>query len=72
MESVPALAIGYHHDGLMDGYEFFKTEAIFGIFGDDEHAFDPEVVHRNGLEVFKFLQSTCKEDPEVVYLVSLF
>ena len=66
MESVPELAICYHHNGVVQGYELLKTDEIFllkGIAEDGTVVFHPQVVQQNGLSVLKFLQDNCKQDP---------
>lgn len=66
MASVPELAICYHQNGVVQGYELLKTDDIFllkGISPDGTPAFHPEVVQKNGLSVLRFLQDNCKQDP---------
>ncbi|MCI24436.1 erythroid differentiation-related factor, partial [Trifolium medium] len=66
MASVPELAICYHHNGVVQGYELLKTDDIFllkGISEDGTPAFHPYVVQQNGLSVLRFLQDNCKQDP---------
>ena len=66
MASVPELAICYHHNGVVQGYELLKTDEIFllkGIAEDGTVVFHPQVVQQNGLLVLKFLQDNCKQDP---------
>lgn len=71
MASVPELAICYHQDGVVQGYELLKTEDIFllkGISEDGTPAFHPHVVQQNGLMVLRFLQDNCKQDPGAYWL----
>eukprot|EP01018_Ginkgo_biloba_P018774 Gb_32188 [translate_table: standard] len=66
MASIPELAICYHHNGVVQGYELLKTDDIFllkGIAEDGTAVFHPQVVQQNGLSVLKFLQDNCKQDP---------
>lgn len=66
MASVPELAICYHENGVVQGYELLKTDDIFllkGISEDGTPAFHPQVVQQNGLSVLRFLQDNCKQDP---------
>ncbi|KAJ4963720.1 hypothetical protein NE237_023659 [Protea cynaroides] len=71
MASVPELAICYHQNGVVQGYELLKTDDIFllkGISEDGTPAFNPHVVQQNGLSVFRFLQDNCKQDPGAYWL----
>ncbi|KAL0437974.1 UNVERIFIED_CONTAM: Erythroid differentiation-related factor 1 [Sesamum latifolium] len=71
MASVPELAICYHQDGVVQGYELLKTDDIFllkGISDDGTPAFHPHVVQQNGLSVLRFLQENCKQDPGAYWL----
>ncbi|CAJ2673431.1 unnamed protein product [Trifolium pratense] len=71
MASVPELAICYHHNGVVQGYELLKTDDIFllkGISEDGTPAFHPYVVQQNGLSVLRFLQDNCKQDPGAYWL----
>ncbi|XP_016466410.2 uncharacterized protein LOC107789148 isoform X1 [Nicotiana tabacum] len=71
MASVPELAICYHQDGVVQGYELLKTDDIFllkGISDDGTPAFHPNVVQQNGLSVLRFLQENCKQDPGAYWL----
>ncbi|KAG7593989.1 hypothetical protein ISN45_Aa01g027660 [Arabidopsis thaliana x Arabidopsis arenosa] len=71
MASVPELAICYHENGIVQGYELLKTDDIFllkGISEDGTPAFHPHVVQQNGLAILRFLQSNCKEDPGAYWL----
>ncbi|GFP81364.1 calcium-dependent protein kinase 6 [Phtheirospermum japonicum] len=71
MASVPELAICYHQDGVVQGYELLKTDDIFlskGISDDGIPAFHPHVVQHNGLSVLRFLQENCKQDPGAYWL----
>ncbi|KAI3464395.1 hypothetical protein Pfo_021058 [Paulownia fortunei] len=71
MASVPELAICYHQDGVVQGYELLKTDDIFllkGISDDGTPAFHPHFVQQNGLSVMRFLQENCKQDPGAYWL----
>nr|KYP48934.1 Erythroid differentiation-related factor 1 [Cajanus cajan] len=71
MASVPELAICYHRNGVVQGYELLKTDDIFllkGISEDGTPAFHPHVVQQNGLSVLRFLQDNCKQDPGAYWL----
>ncbi|KAI3919227.1 hypothetical protein MKW92_012795 [Papaver armeniacum] len=71
MASVPELAICYHQNGVVQGYELLKTDDIFllkGISEDGTPAFHPQVVQQNGLSVLRFLQENCKQDPGAYWL----
>lgn len=71
MASVPELAICYHQNGVVQGYELLKTDDIFllkGISEDGTPAFHPYVVQQNGLSVLRFLQENCKQDPGAYWL----
>ncbi|KAM3712015.1 hypothetical protein ACB098_01G152400 [Castanea mollissima] len=71
MASVPELAICYHENGVVQGYELLKTDDIFllkGISEDGTPAFHPYVVQQNGLSVLRFLQENCKQDPGAYWL----
>ena len=71
MASVPELAICYHQNGVVQGYELLKTHDIFllkGVSEDGTPAFHPHVVQQNGLSVLRFLQENYKQDPGA-YLV---
>jgi len=66
MASVPELAICYHQNGVVQGYELLKNDDIFllkGVSDDGTPAFHPQVVRQNGLAVLRFLQANCKQDP---------
>jgi hypothetical protein len=66
MVSVPKLAICYHQNGVFQGYEILKNDDIFllkGVSDDGTPAFHPQVVQQNGLDVLRFLQNNCKQDP---------
>jgi hypothetical protein len=74
MASVPELAICYHHNGVVQGYELLKTDDIFllkGISEDGTPAFHPYVVQQNGLSVLRFLQDNCKQDPGAYWVLFL-
>ncbi|XP_034676154.1 uncharacterized protein LOC117906966 isoform X1 [Vitis riparia] len=71
MASVPELAICYHQNGVVQGYELLKTDDIFllkGVSEDGTPAFHPHVVQQNGLSVLRFLQENCKQDPGAYWL----
>ncbi|PON79525.1 Tetratricopeptide-like helical domain containing protein [Parasponia andersonii] len=71
MASVPELAICYHQNGVVQGYELLKTDDIFllkGISDDGTPAFHPYVVQQNGLSVLRFLQENCKQEPGAYWL----
>ncbi|PKA58365.1 hypothetical protein AXF42_Ash013871 [Apostasia shenzhenica] len=71
MASVPELAICYHQNGVVQGYELLKTDDIFllkGVSEDGTPAFHPQVVQQNGLSVLRFLQENCKQDPGAYWL----
>ncbi|KZV40899.1 hypothetical protein F511_05144 [Dorcoceras hygrometricum] len=71
MASVPELAICYHQDGVVQGYELLKTDDIFllkGVSDDGTPAFQPHVVQQNGLSVLRFLEENCKQDPGAYWL----
>lgn len=74
MASVPELAICYHQNGVVQGYELLKNDDIFllkVVSDDGTPAFHPQVVQQNGLAVLKFLQDNCKQDPGA-YWVCIF
>ncbi|KAJ3678005.1 hypothetical protein LUZ60_001808 [Juncus effusus] len=71
MASVPELAICYHDNGVVQGYEMIKTDDIFllkGLSDDGSPPFLPQVVQQHGLSVLRFLQENCKEDPGAYWL----
>lgn len=71
MASVPELAICYHQNGVVQGYELLKTDDIFllkGVSEDGIPAFHPYVVQQNGLSVLRFLQANCTQDPGAYWL----
>ncbi|KDO83903.1 hypothetical protein CISIN_1g000487mg [Citrus sinensis] len=71
MASVPELAICYHENGVVQGYELLKTDDIFllkGVSDDGTPAFHPHVVQQSGLSVLRFLQENCKQDPGAYWL----
>ncbi|KAG6644511.1 uncharacterized protein LOC122318422 isoform X2 [Carya illinoinensis] len=71
MASVPELAICYHQNGVVQGYELLKTDDIFllkGISEDGTPAFYPYVIQQNGVSVLRFLQDNCKQDPGAYWL----
>ncbi|GJN17016.1 hypothetical protein PR202_gb04054 [Eleusine coracana subsp. coracana] len=56
MASVPELAICYHQNGVVQGYELLKNDDIFllkGVSDDGTPAFHPQVVQQNGLAVLR-------------------
>lgn len=75
MASVPELAICYHENGVVQGYELLKTDDIFllkGVSDDGTPAFHPYVVQQNGLSVLRFLQENCKQDPGAYWVMLQF
>ncbi|KAG2593295.1 hypothetical protein PVAP13_5NG110352 [Panicum virgatum] len=71
MASVPELAICYHQNGVVQGYELLKNDDIFllkGVSDDGTPAFHPQVVQQNGLAVLRFLLANCKQDPGAYWL----
>ncbi|GAB4844816.1 hypothetical protein Ancab_038204 [Ancistrocladus abbreviatus] len=71
MASVPELAICYHQNGVIQGYELLETDHIFllkGISEDGTPAFQPHIVEQNGLSVLRFLQENCAQDPGAYWL----
>lgn len=71
MASVPELAICYHQNGVVQGYELLKNDDIFllkGVSDDGTPAFHPQVVQQNGLAVLRFIQDNCKQDPGAYWL----
>nr|TKW17965.1 hypothetical protein SEVIR_5G403000v2 [Setaria viridis] len=71
MASVPELAICYHENGVVQGYELLKNDDIFllkGVSDDGTPAFHPQVVQQNGLAVLRFLRDNCKQDPGAYWL----
>lgn len=71
MASVPELAICYHQNGVVQGYELLKTDDIFllkGLSDDGTPAFHPHVVQQNGISVMRFLHENCKQDPGAYWL----
>ncbi|CAI9266684.1 unnamed protein product [Lactuca saligna] len=71
MASVPELAICYHQNGVVQGYELLKTDDIFlskGVSEDGTPAFHPHIVRQNGHSVLRFLQENCKQDPGAYWL----
>lgn len=72
MASIPELAICYHQNGVIQGYELLKTDDIFllkGISEDGTPAFNPHVVQQNGLSVLRFLKQNCKQDPGAYWVL---
>lgn len=75
MASVPEVAICYHQNGVVQGYELLKTDDIFllkGVSDDGSPAFHPYVVQQNGLSVLRFLQENCEQDPGAYWVLRLF
>jgi hypothetical protein len=75
MTSVPELAICYHQNGVVQGYELLKNDDIFllkGVSDDGTPAFHPQVVQQNGLAVLRFLQDNCKQDPGAYWIRIFF
>lgn len=75
MASVPELAICYHENGVVQGYELLKTDDIFllkGVSDDGTPAFHPYVVQQNGLSVLRFLQENCKQEPGAYWVILQF
>lgn len=75
MASVPELAICYHQNGVVQGYELLKTDDIFllkGISDDGTPAFHPYVVQQNGLSVLRFIQENCKQEPGAYWVLLLY
>ncbi|XP_024531751.1 uncharacterized protein LOC112346616 [Selaginella moellendorffii] len=71
MASVPELAICYHHNGVVQGYELLKTDDIFclkGLAEDGTVFFQPHIVQQNAISVLRFLQENCKHDPGTYWL----
>ncbi|PWA87447.1 hypothetical protein CTI12_AA131020 [Artemisia annua] len=71
MASVPELAICYHQNGVVQGYELLKTDNIFhskGLSEDGTPFFYPEIVREHGHSVLRFLQENCKQDPGAYWL----
>ncbi|KAL2651557.1 hypothetical protein R1flu_019685 [Riccia fluitans] len=72
MASIPELAICYHRNGVVQGYELLKTDDIFlvkGLAEDGTAFFHPHVVQQNASTVLRFLQDNCKEDPGTYWLL---
>ncbi|CAM6129489.1 unnamed protein product [Calypogeia fissa] len=72
MASVPELAVCYHRNGVVQGYELLKTDDIFlvkGLSEDGSAFFHPHVVQKNASTVLRFLQDNCKQDPGTYWLL---
>lgn len=72
MAGIPELAICYHRNGVVQGYELLKTDDIFllkGISEDGDPAFHPQVVRQTGLSILRFLQKNCKKDPGAYWVL---
>ncbi|KAG6547427.1 hypothetical protein Mapa_010875 [Marchantia paleacea] len=72
MASIPELAVCYHRNGVVQGYELLKTDDIFlvkGLAEDGSAFFHPHVVQQNASTVLRFLQDNCKEDPGTYWLL---
>lgn len=66
MANVPELAVCYHKQGVVQGYELLKTEDLFllkGMGADGTISFHPQVVHANAAAVLQFLQENCTSEP---------
>jgi hypothetical protein len=66
MASIPEIAVCYHRNGVVQGYELLKTDDIFllkGLSKDGTAFFHPHVVQQNASSVLRFLQENCKQDP---------
>ncbi|KAJ7538467.1 hypothetical protein O6H91_11G049200 [Diphasiastrum complanatum] len=71
MASVPELAICYHRNGVVQGYELLKTDDIFlvkGLAEDGTAFFQPHLVQQNAMSVLRFLKENCKQDPGTYWL----
>ncbi|XP_024397701.1 uncharacterized protein [Physcomitrium patens] len=71
MASIPELAVCYHRNGVVQGYELLKTDDIFllkGLSEDGTAFFSPHVVQQNASSVLRFLQENCKQDPGTYWL----
>lgn len=74
MASIPELAVCYHRNGVVQGYELLKTDDIFllkGLAEDGTAFFHPHVVQQNASSVLRFLQENCKQDPGTYWVCSL-
>lgn len=73
MASIPELAVCYHRNGVVQGYELLKTDDIFllkGLAEDGTAFFHPHVVQQNASSVLRFLQENCKQDPGTYWVCS--
>jgi hypothetical protein len=71
MASIPEIAVCYHRNGVVQGYELLKTDDIFllkGLSKDGTAFFHPHVVQQNASSVLRFLQENCKQDPGTYWL----
>lgn len=74
MASIPELAVCYHRNGVVQGYELLKTDDIFllkGLSEDGTAFFSPHVVQQNASSVLRFLQENCKQDPGTYWVCML-
>ena len=74
MASIPELAVCYHRNGVVQGYELLKTDDIFllkGLSEDGSAFFSPHVVQQNASSVLRFLQDNCKQDPGTYWVCKL-
>lgn len=74
MASIPELAVCYHRNGVVQGYELLKTDDIFllkGLSEDGTAFFSPHVVQQNASSVLRFLQENCKQDPGTYWVCDL-
>lgn len=73
MASIPELAVCYHRNGVVQGYELLKTDDIFlvkGLAEDGSAFFHPHVIQKNASTVLRFLQDNCKQDPGTYWVRS--
>lgn len=66
MANVPELAVCYHKQGVVQGYELLKTDDLFllkGVGADGTIPFHPQVVHANAAAVLQFLRKNCTSEP---------
>ncbi|GAQ81236.1 hypothetical protein KFL_000750050 [Klebsormidium nitens] len=72
MANVPELAVCYHKQGVVQGYELLKTDDLFllkGVGADGTIPFHPQVVHANAAAVLQFLRKNCTSEPGAYWLV---
>jgi hypothetical protein len=75
MANVPELAVCYHKQGVVQGYELLKTEDLFllkGMGADGTISFHPQVVHANAAAVLQFLQENCTSEPGTYWVSGSF